>query len=229
MIGSRERRPSASRMPSGSEQMMPVNEITRVTSSPPQRRVSTCGSPNTPPTSRKKATTGKTPKNRIALQRLVGDARDEQRHQQDDAERVGQVDPPAARCRIEAVHELGEFGRDERPAGADLAADRLRQAIDAARSRPHRVDEQELDRRPDQRGKMTALTQRQHGVEHAAEQALRSPRRAAPPLATGGGSGPASARRTKDGLRSRRHQRSATRIRALYQFISALVTSEIAR
>jgi hypothetical protein len=71
-MGNSERRPSASKTPSGSEKMMPVNEITSVTRSPPQRRVSTCGKPNTPPTSRKKATTGKTPKNKIAFNPLDG-------------------------------------------------------------------------------------------------------------------------------------------------------------
>jgi len=39
--GSSERRPSASRMPSGSEITMPVTATTRVTSSPPQLEVST--------------------------------------------------------------------------------------------------------------------------------------------------------------------------------------------
>jgi hypothetical protein len=72
MIGSDERRPSASRMPSGSEQMMPVNEITNVTSSPPHSLVSTCGNPNMPPTSRMNASTGNTPKNRIAFKTLCG-------------------------------------------------------------------------------------------------------------------------------------------------------------
>ena len=44
-MGMRERRPSASRMPSGSEAAMPVTETTSVTSSPPQFEVSTGTSP----------------------------------------------------------------------------------------------------------------------------------------------------------------------------------------
>ena len=41
IIGSFERRPSASRMPSGSEATMPVTDTTSVTSRPPQSEVST--------------------------------------------------------------------------------------------------------------------------------------------------------------------------------------------
>ena len=40
-----ERRPSASAMPIGIEATMPITETTRVTSMPPQSRVSTIGSP----------------------------------------------------------------------------------------------------------------------------------------------------------------------------------------
>ena len=70
--GNSERRPSASKMPSGREKMMPVNEITKVTRRPPHTRVSTCGRPKTPPISRKKAMTGNTPKNTTALSVLHG-------------------------------------------------------------------------------------------------------------------------------------------------------------
>ena len=58
-IGMLERRPSASTMPSGNEPAMPTVATTSVTSRPPHSDVSTCGRPNTPPTSRKKASTGK--------------------------------------------------------------------------------------------------------------------------------------------------------------------------
>ena len=59
-IGIFERRPSASRMPIGNEPVMPTVATTSVTSSPPHNDVSTWGNPNTPPTSRKNASTGKT-------------------------------------------------------------------------------------------------------------------------------------------------------------------------
>ena len=63
-IGIFERRPSASTMPSGSDTTMPTKDSDSVTSRPPQRAVSTCGRPNTPPTSRKNATIGKPMKSR---------------------------------------------------------------------------------------------------------------------------------------------------------------------
>ena len=207
-------------MPSGSETMMPVNEITSVTRSPPQSRVSTCGRPNTPPTSRKNATTGKTPKNRIALAALYGSARDQQRHEQDRAQRIGEIDPPLLVFRIEAVHELAELRRDERPAGADRTADRFRQAIGAARPGPYRIDQQESHGRPDQRGEKREADQRQDRVRHAAEQALLQP---------AGHAGASIARRLQrrdqlvadEGwLCASIAQRSLSRMRALYQFIS---------
>jgi hypothetical protein len=46
-----DRRPSASRMPSGNEAAMPTLATTRVTSSPPQYCVSTTGNPKMPPVS----------------------------------------------------------------------------------------------------------------------------------------------------------------------------------
>ena len=58
MTGSSDLRPSASRMPSGSENTMPVTATTSVTVSPPQLVVSTAGSPNSPPASNSKAMTG---------------------------------------------------------------------------------------------------------------------------------------------------------------------------
>ncbi len=72
MTGIFERRPSASRMPSGSDTAMPTKDRTSVTSSPPHSEVSTCGRPNMPPTSRKKATNGNAPKNRMAFSPLRG-------------------------------------------------------------------------------------------------------------------------------------------------------------
>ena len=45
IMGSFERRPSASSMPSGSAATMPALEITSVTRKPPQRSVSTFGKP----------------------------------------------------------------------------------------------------------------------------------------------------------------------------------------
>ncbi len=46
--------------------------------------------------------------------------------------------------RIEAVDELAELRPDERPAGADLAADLLGEAVLAAGPGPHRVDDQNI-------------------------------------------------------------------------------------
>ncbi len=56
----RERRPSASRMPSGSEPTTVVNEMMKSSISPPQSFVSTKRSPAIPPTSNTPARTGKT-------------------------------------------------------------------------------------------------------------------------------------------------------------------------
>ena len=61
--GMRERRPSASRMPSGSEQTMPTEATTMVTSMPPHSAVSTGGKPiASQPVSRKNAEIGSTMK-----------------------------------------------------------------------------------------------------------------------------------------------------------------------
>ena len=79
MIGSFEWRPSARRMPSGSETTMPTTEMISVTSRPPQCSVGTTGSPNSaPPTSRMKATIGKTTKKKIAPMRLERRVRPQQ-------------------------------------------------------------------------------------------------------------------------------------------------------
>src|SRR5262245_14676185 len=121
-----------------------------------------------------------------------------------------------------------ELGLYERPTGADLASHRFREAIDAARTRPDRVDEQKFHRRPHQCDHDDDADKRQRGVERAIEQPGTRARRR----------GRARRRRRLGfehgaadvgGLRADRHQRSATWIWALYQFISALVKSEMAR
>src|SRR6267154_3554337 len=111
----------------------------------------------------------KDPEKQDRIESLMGHTRNEQRNEQDSAERVGQVDPPLFACRIEAVHELGELGPDERPASADLAADRLRQTIDAARARPDRVDKQKLHGWPQHGGHDDAADDGQDGIEHTIE------------------------------------------------------------
>src|SRR5262249_50358903 len=138
------------------------------------------------------------------------------------------VDPPLFACRIEAVHELGELGLYERPAGPDLAAHRFGEAIEAARSRPDGADEQKFHRWPHQRDDDDDADERECGVGRAIEQPCAGPRRRG-----------RARRRWRlrfehgaadvGGLRADRHQRSATWIWALYQFISALVKSEMAR
>ena len=60
MTGSSERRPSASRMPSGSAPATVTKEMMTSSISPPHRLVSTKGRPGTPPTSRMPASSGKT-------------------------------------------------------------------------------------------------------------------------------------------------------------------------
>ena len=84
---------------------------------------------------------GKPAKKQDRVPPLVGQTRYQQRDEQDHADCIGQIDPPPLTRGIEAVHELAELGRNKGPAGADLAADGLWQAVDAARSIPHRVDQ----------------------------------------------------------------------------------------
>ena len=57
IAGSRERRPSASRMPTGSDKAMPASPATRLSMKPPNLSVGTVSRPN-PPTSRIAAITG---------------------------------------------------------------------------------------------------------------------------------------------------------------------------
>ncbi len=106
---------------------------------------------------------------------FVGDSRNQQRNQQEQAQRIGEIDPPMLALRIEAVHELGELALDERPAGAHRATDRFREAVDATGAVPDRIDEQKPDRRPGQRGNDHGAEQGQQRIEHAAEQ-LRAQR-----------------------------------------------------
>src|SRR5215204_1837075 len=89
-----ERRPSASRMPMGSDTTMPTHATTMVTSSPPQSEVST---------------------RRIELQE-PDDAH--RQHCEED------IDPPALGQRIRAVDEIGDAVAHERPARADLESRR---------------------------------------------------------------------------------------------------------
>ncbi|MNT72362.1 hypothetical protein D3C72_2109530 [compost metagenome] len=67
ITGMVDRRPSASRMPSGSDTAMPTNDSTSVTIRPPQSGVSTKVNPNQPPGSRISARIGNTTRSRIAL------------------------------------------------------------------------------------------------------------------------------------------------------------------
>src|SRR6266545_3306580 len=155
------------------------------------------------------------------VQPLVGNARDEQRHQQEHAERIGEIDAPLLVLRVEAIHELAELGGDERPAGADLALHRLRQAVDATRSLPDRIDEQKFHRRPRDRSDDDEADDCQRGIEHTVEQALLNQSERA---RTRGRRRLGFRQRAADiaRLRVHGHQRSATRIWALYQFIRPL-------
>ena len=121
MTGILERRPSASRMPSGSETAMPTKERTSVTSRPPQSGVSTCGRPKRRRRSRKKETTGRTRNSRRALSALA--RQPSASAAAPAARRTGCRPgwPPALLDRIAAEHELLELGADEGPAGAGPA------------------------------------------------------------------------------------------------------------
>ena len=70
ITGRLDLRPSASRMPTGSDTAIPTKERISVTMRPPQSGVSTSWSPKTPPCSRKKAITGKATKSARALSPL---------------------------------------------------------------------------------------------------------------------------------------------------------------
>ncbi|MCY1245602.1 hypothetical protein D9M72_587660 [compost metagenome] len=70
ITGMCDRRPSASRMPSGNDTAMPTKERMSVTIRPPQSGVSTKVSPNQPPGSRIKEMSGRTAKSRMALMPL---------------------------------------------------------------------------------------------------------------------------------------------------------------
>ena len=63
-------------MPSGSEPMMPVNEMTSVTRSPPHRRVSTCGRPNTAADQQEEGDDRKDPEEQDRVESLIGGARE---------------------------------------------------------------------------------------------------------------------------------------------------------
>jgi hypothetical protein len=149
--------------------MIPVNVITSVTSMPPQSLVSTCGSPSTPPTSDERHQR-KQAKECDGVPYLVRYARNEQWNEQNDAERIGQVDPPLLGFRVEAIHELPELGRNERPAGANRAAQRFRQAVGAAGAGPDRIDDEETYERRQDNDHEQEAQQRQDDVEDTAEQ-----------------------------------------------------------
>ena len=110
------------------------------------------------------------------IERLVGNARNEQRREQRAADDERQVHPPVLLPRIEPIDQLGEFRPDERPAGADRATDLFGQAILAARSLPHRIDEQETNQRHGDEPQQIDARERQQGIEPAAEQVLPHPR-----------------------------------------------------
>ena len=116
-----ERRPSASRMPIGSENTMPTHDTTIVTRTPPHSDVSTRRSPI----------------GVQAVEQHVGDDRHDDEEieraeiaprrfepqQPEDADREHReedIDAPALRDRVRAVDEVGEAVAHERPAGADL-------------------------------------------------------------------------------------------------------------
>jgi hypothetical protein len=92
MIGILERRPSASTMPSGSDTAIPTKDRLSVTSSPPHSEVSTCGRPNMPPTSRKKADDRQHKEQQNRIQPFARHLRDQHRHQQrheQDGDQIG--------------------------------------------------------------------------------------------------------------------------------------------
>ena len=170
----------------------------------------------------------KDPEEQHRVERFPRRARDQQRRQQDNAERKREVDPPALAVRVEAIHELAEFGSDERPARAHLVADGLPEAGCTVRPGPHRVDQQEFERRPAKQDNDRDAHDGQRRVERTVEQPLAHPsERPADHDRRRLRRGQSTAH--KSGLRGDRHQRCASRMRALYQFISALVAKDRVR
>ena len=136
-----ERRPSASRMPIGSENTMPTqDDHDGDQHAAPQRGVDPAQADQL-----------------RAVEQDVGDDRHDDEEieraeiaprrlepeQPDDADRQHReedVDAPALRDRIGAVDEIGEAVAHERPAGADLRPLRGRQAGLAVGAGPHRIE-----------------------------------------------------------------------------------------
>ena len=90
---------------------------------------------------------------------------------QDDRQHAGDIDPPALRRRVEAVHELAEARRDEAPAGAVL---RL-QAVFLVLCRPGRLEDGPIEQRRHRNGEQKDGQDGQGGVEDAGEQAGAQP------------------------------------------------------
>ena len=106
--------------------MIPVNEITSVTRKPPQVARLDVRKAQGPADEQKEADERKQPEEQDSVGALVGKAWKEERDQEDRAERVSKIDPPAFRLWIKSVHQLRKLGFDEGPAGANLASDGLR-------------------------------------------------------------------------------------------------------
>ena len=97
MMGNCDRRPSASKMPSGSEKMMPVNEMTRRDEQPAPEAGLHMRQPEHPADQQEEGDDRKDSEEHDRVEPLVGHARDEQRNEQDHAERVGEIGPATAR------------------------------------------------------------------------------------------------------------------------------------
>ncbi len=146
---------------------------------------------------------------------------DQQRRQQDRAQGIDDIGPPALGDRIEAVDELTELRAHERPAGAGGV-----EAGVAALAFPDRVDEQEAHEGRQRQRKQRRADHGHGDVERAGEKMLAHEADEAPrrqrrrqrghELAADEGAGNGVHRSTSAFLR-------------LYQFISAEVMSEIVR
>ncbi len=99
-----------------------------------------------PPCSRKNATTGKR-EEQARVEALRRQPRQQQRQQQRGTEPIGQVDAPALGFRIEAIDQLRQLGLNIGPAGADLVPGLFGEARGTILAGPHRVNQQEFDRR----------------------------------------------------------------------------------
>ena len=104
----RDRPPSASSTPSGSEKTMPTSAVSSETNTPPQSRVSTTWSPSqSEPRNRRKARIGKTTKEeQRRADRAPRRARPQQPGDQHGADCLRKVYAPASPLRIGAIAEV---------------------------------------------------------------------------------------------------------------------------